>query len=206
MGEHLSQRAYARARSVTHRAVQKQLRAGHIHLEADGLIDRERANAEWAAEANPAKAVGARGPSLAAAAAGNLGQPRAGLGAATSAPPLSRHAPNGQPKPGLGLTLEAFSQARTLNETYKARTTRLEFELLEGTLVRADDVRLAAFNAARRARDLLLALPDRLAAVLAGTVEPVEVHQLLTAEIRRACEELSRPLLVKGSDGKPRSL
>ena len=203
MGEHLSQRAYARARGVTHRAVQKQLKSGHIHLEPDGLIDRERADAEWAAEPHPAKAVGAPGPGFAAAAAGHLGRPQAIGGAA---PPLARSLPNGPVKPGLGASLEAFSQARTLNETYKARTTRLEFERLDGTLVRVDDMRLSGFNAARRARDLLLALPDRLAAVLAGTSDPVEVHRLLSADIRRVCEELGRPLLVKGPDGKPRSL
>jgi hypothetical protein len=206
VSEHLSQRAYARARGVTHRAVQKQLQSGHIHLEPDGLIDRARADTEWTAETNPAKAVGAPGPGFAAAAAGLLGRPQAISEATPPAPPLARPLPNGAAKPGLGSSLEAFSQARTLNETYKARTTRLEFERLEGSLVRADDMRLSGFNAARRARDLLLALPDRLAAVLAGTSDPVEVHRLLTADIRRVCEELGRPLLVKGPDGKPRSL
>lgn len=206
MSEHLSQRAYARVRGVTHRAVQKQLKSGHIHLEADGLIDRERADAEWAAETNPAKAVGAPGPGFAAAAAGALGRHQSISGAPLPAAPLARPMTHGAAKPGLGSSLEAFSQARTLNETYKARTTRLEFERLEGSLVRTDDMRLSGFNAARRARDLLLALPDRLAAVLAGTSDPVEIHRLLSADIRRVCEELGRPLLVKGPDGKPRSL
>ena len=82
----------------------------------------------------------------------------------------------------------------------------LAYERLEGSVVRSDDVRLAAFKAARHARDLLLAMPDRLAPLIAATTDPAEVHRLLVAEINRACDELKRPLIVRGPDGKPRSL
>ncbi len=206
MGEHLSQRAYARHRGVTHRAVQKQVLAGHIHLEADGLIDVERADAEWALQTNPAKAFHVAGPLVTPRSERATPRSEGGRGAAAPARPLGAAAATSPSRVSAPASLEAFSQARTLNETYKARTTRLEFERLSGTLVRADDVRLAAFNAARRARDLLLAVPDRLAAVLAGTSDTVDAHRLLSADIRRFCEELARPMLVKGPDGKLRSL
>jgi hypothetical protein len=183
LGRHVSQRAYARERGVTHRSVRKQLDAGHIHLEADNLIDVDRANAEWAGQASPARR-------FAAAAVANPAPPP---------PPTGR---NGQARAGTALSLEAFAQARTLNETYKARTTRLKFERLEGGVVPADNVRLAAFKLARAARDLLMALPDRLSAVLAANSDPEDVHRILAAEIRQVCEELGRPLTVKGTDGE----
>lgn len=49
-----------------------------------------------------------------------------------------------------------------------------------------------AFNRARRTRDLLLAVPDRLAPILAAVADPTECHRIMTEEITRACEELSR--------------
>jgi hypothetical protein len=206
MGRHLSQRAYARERGVTHRAVQKQLLAGHIHLEADGLIDVDRANAEWAAETNPARALFAAGLAPPGTPQGDADRPLEGHGWDAPASESGKPRPSERPKGGSALSLEAFSQARTLNETYKARTTRLAYERLEGSVVRSDDVRLAAFKAARHARDLLLAMPDRLAPLIAATTDPAEVHRLLVAEINRACDELKRPLIVRGPDGKPRSL
>lgn len=50
----LSERAYARHRGVTHRAVQKAIRAGRITPNADGTIDPGRADAEWNANTDPA--------------------------------------------------------------------------------------------------------------------------------------------------------
>ena len=50
----LSQRAYARHRGVTHRAVQKAIKAGRITTNSDGTIDAARADAQWTANTDPA--------------------------------------------------------------------------------------------------------------------------------------------------------
>jgi len=84
-----------------------------------------------------------------------------------------------------------YAQARAVRELYAARLARLEFEERSGTLVSADEVKVAAFNAARKARDLLLALPDRLAPVVAGLDDPLECHRVMSEEIRRICDELN---------------
>src|SRR5881409_1039956 len=53
----LSQRAYARRRGVTHRAVQKAIKAGRITTSPDGTIDPARADAQWTANTDPAGAA-----------------------------------------------------------------------------------------------------------------------------------------------------
>ena len=53
----LSQRAYARHRGVTHRAVQKAIKAGRITTNSDGTIDPARADAQWTANTDPAGAA-----------------------------------------------------------------------------------------------------------------------------------------------------
>ena len=60
-----------------------------------------------------------------------------------------------------------------------------------GKYVDADDVKVAAFNKARVVRDSLLNIPERLAAVLAAEGDERRVHQIMVAEIRAACEELT---------------
>jgi hypothetical protein len=79
-----------------------------------------------------------------------------------------------------------------MHEDYRARTARLEFERLSGTLISADEVRGEAFNAGRRVRAALLAMASRLAPVLAALSDPIEIHRILTAEIRQVLEELAR--------------
>src|SRR5947208_15967936 len=53
----LSQRGYARHRGVTHRAVQKAIKAGRITTNSDGTIDPARADAQWVANTDPASAA-----------------------------------------------------------------------------------------------------------------------------------------------------
>ena len=53
----LSQRGYARHRGVTHRAVQKAIKAGRITTNSDGTIDAARADAQWTANTDPASAT-----------------------------------------------------------------------------------------------------------------------------------------------------
>ena len=79
----------------------------------------------------------------------------------------------------------------------------MEFEQKTGALIPAAEVRVSVFNAARRARDLLLAVPDRVAAVLAGTTDAQDCHRILTEEIRRVCGELSRVEGIAGEAGEP---
>lgn len=167
----MSQRAYARRRGVTHRAVQKAIASGRISTTAGGKIDAEAADRAWAANTDESK-------------------PRNSV---SGTPKLTVVPPAPAPSGATGHAIATgYQAARTMHENYKARTARLEFERLSGELVPADEVRVEAFNAARRVREALLALPDRQSPVLAAVSDPAEIHRILTAEIRQVLDELGR--------------
>jgi phage terminase Nu1 subunit (DNA packaging protein) len=83
-----------------------------------------------------------------------------------------------------------YVTARALNEQYKAAVKKLEYEERIGKLVDAKKVQEIAFDTARRVRDSLLNIPDRLSALLAAEPNEIKVRELLTKEIRQALSEL----------------
>ena len=90
-----------------------------------------------------------------------------------------------------GGTATGYAKARAARELYQAQLAKLELDRQRGLLVRADEVKVGAFNMARKARDQLIALPERVAAMLAATQEPAEVHRILEEEIERICQEIA---------------
>ncbi len=167
----LSLRAYAKHRGVSLAAVQKAIQSGRITPNADGLIDSGRADAEWKAKTRP----GQRG----AREAPVVRQKQVDA-------PVVRQEPVEPPAAGLD-----YFRARAIRESYLARLAKIEFEEKTAKLVSRDEVQVAAFTKARTIRDNLLNIPDRLAATLAAETDADRVHQLLSAEIRQALEELS---------------
>lgn len=81
---------------------------------------------------------------------------------------------------------------------YKAELAKLDLEKAQGRFIDAELVGWEAFECARRVRDTLLSLPDRIAAILAAETDVRKVHSLLKQEIRQALEELSN-----GTDSDP---
>ncbi len=158
----LSLRAYAKHRGVSLAAVQKAIRSGRIATNGDGLIDSDRADAEWNAKTRP-------------------GQRRA-----KSAAPAAREP--GEVPVGAGID---YFRARAIRENYLARLAKIEFEEKTAKLISRDEVQVAAFTKARTVRDNLLNIPDRLAATLAAEGDADKVHQILTGEIRKALDELA---------------
>jgi hypothetical protein len=171
----MTQAEYARHRGVSRQAVLKAVRAGRIVLDQDGRIDPESADASWRRNTDPSK------PSNSVA-----GNPRGAVPRGRRSISLPVRLPAQGPSSG-----PDYHVSRAVRETYQAKLVRLEYELKTGKLIDAEESRRASFQDNRRVRDLLLAIPDRTAAQLAACSDPTECHRLLTAEIRRACEELS---------------
>ncbi len=156
---------YARRRGVTRQAVYNAVKRGVIAVQADGTIDVEAADMAWPPRLN-----------------GPIGQPVQPLKVVAGGKAAGKQA---------SAVSQALQSSRALHEAYRARMTRLEFEKASGTVVPVEEARQAAFNTGRRARDLLAALPDRLASSLAmRTAE--EVHALLQTEIRHIVDEVGR--------------
>jgi len=160
----LSLRAYAKHRGVSLAAVQKAIHSGRITPNADGLIDSDRADAEWAAKTRP-------------------GQRRT-----RPAPPAAR-----EPAEAAGAGGLDYFRARAIRESYLARLAKIEFEEKTAKLVSRDEVQVAAFTRGRVVRDNLLNIADRLAATLAAESDVDKVHRLLSDEIRMALDALAGP-------------
>jgi hypothetical protein len=176
----LSVRAYARHRGVTHRAVQKAIASGRITRERDGLLNPKTVDEQWAANTDETKSRNSvsRDPRR---------RRRSGN------PPLPASSDARSPIPTPPSTAETgYIKARAVREGYSARLAKLDFELRSGSLIEADVVRVTAFNLARRCRDMLLNIPDRISPIIAGCSDSREVHRLLTAEIQLVCAELKQ--------------
>jgi hypothetical protein len=167
----LSLRAYARHRGVSLAAVQKAIQSGRITPNADGRIDSERADAEWGAKTRPGQ---------------RRTRPAPVVRQKQVDAPVVRQEPVEAPAAGID-----YFRARAIRESYLARLAKIEFEERTAKLVSRDEVQVAAFTNGRTVRDNLLNIPDRLAATLAAETDADRVHHILSAEIRKALEELA---------------
>ena len=177
----LSIRAYARHRGVSHVAVKKAIDTGRITPEADGTIEPNRADLEWAQNT-----VAARKP-VAAKTASPAAEPIRPASAPVEpvAPPLSA-----------GGT--SLLQARTVNEVVKAQTNKVRLAQLKGDLVDRSQAIAHVFRLARTERDAWLNWPARVSAEMAAKLE-VDAH-----ELHVALESAVRDHLIELGDMRPR--
>lgn len=168
----LSVRAYARHRGVSDAAVRKAIAAGRITPEADGTVDPERADAEWARNTEASRS-------------GTRTKPMR-----VAVPPEPAPAGDGQgtlPAGGASLL-----QARTVNEVVKAQTNKVRLARLKGELVDRNQAIAHVFKLARAERDAWLNWPARVSAQLAARLEvdPHTMHVALEAAVREHLQEL----------------
>lgn len=85
-----------------------------------------------------------------------------------------------------------LNSSRAVREAYMARLAKLAYEEKSGKLIDAEEVKSAGFKLGRTIREGLLNIPDRLSSELAGVTDPAKIHIMLTQEITKALEVLSR--------------
>ncbi|RIJ86629.1 elements of external origin [Ralstonia solanacearum] len=168
----ISIRAYARHRGVSDGAVRKAIAAGRITPEADGTIDSDRADAEWAR---------------------NTEAPRHGTRSRPVRVAVSQeggHAPDGVASAPTGGT--SLLQARTVNEVVKAQTNKVRLARLKGELVDRSQAIAHVFKLARAERDAWLNWPARVSAQMAAAlaVDPHTMHVTLESAVRDHLQEL----------------
>ncbi|QOK95185.1 elements of external origin [Ralstonia pseudosolanacearum] len=168
----ISIRAYARHRGVSDAAVRKAIAAGRITPEADGTVDADRADAEWAR---------------------NTEAPRNGTRtrpARVAVPQEGSQAPDGPAASPTGGT--SLLQARTVNEVVKAQTNKVRLARLKGELVDRSQAIAHVFTLARAERDAWLNWPARVSAQMAATlgVDSHSMHVALDAAVRDHLQEL----------------
>ena len=81
-------------------------------------------------------------------------------------------------------------EARTMNEAFKAKLTKLEYEIRTGKYIESEQVKRDSFTTGRVIRDRLLSIPHRVAASLAGETNQFKVQEILREEIIQSLESL----------------
>nr|WP_284155242.1 elements of external origin [Sulfuricystis thermophila] len=171
----LSIRAYARHRGVSHVAVKKAIDTGRITTLADGTIDPETADAQWARNTvQPRRAPEQNIPTS------PRGQAR---------PEREIPAPVPPPLPSGSTSL---LQARTVNEVLKAQLHKVELAQRKGELVDRAQAVAHVFKLARTERDAWLNWPARISAQMAARlgVDPHALHVALDTAVREHLQEL----------------
>jgi len=171
----ISIRAYARHRGVSDAAVRKAIATGRITPEADGTLDPQRADAEWAR---------------------NTEAPRTGTRAhavkAVVPPETATAALVGDGQAALPTGGASLLQARTVNEVVKAQANKVRLARLKGELVDRPQAIAHVFKLARSERDAWLNWPARISAQMAARlgVDPHTMHIALEAAVREHLQEL----------------
>ena len=167
----MSIRAYARHRGVSDAAVRKAITAGRITPEADGTVDPDRADRDWARNSMAPK-TGTRAKAVKVAVPESSG---------------SSEGPAALPSGGTSLL-----QARTVNEVVKAQTNKVRLARLKGELVDRNQAIAHVFKLARSERDAWLNWPARVSAQMAAKlgVDPHAMHIALESAVREQLQEL----------------
>lgn len=86
--------------------------------------------------------------------------------------------------------VSSYAEQRALLTGYKAEMAKIELDKAKGMVVDSVTVRDSAFTTARRVRDAILNIPDRVAPIIAAESNTHTVRTLLDTELRRSLEEL----------------
>ncbi|MBF0233473.1 MAG: hypothetical protein HQK65_10610 [Desulfamplus sp.] len=91
-----------------------------------------------------------------------------------------------------GVSQLSLSEAQRIQAQFKAALLKLEYEEKSKALVKREQVDADFFNVARRVRDSILNIPDRIGAEVASNTDIFQVKAILTKSLIQALEELSR--------------
>jgi hypothetical protein len=166
-----SLRAYARHRGCTLRAVQKAVESKRISL-TGGKVDFEQADRDWQKNTF----VGA-----------SLGQQ-----AKTKPVPIAPVQRTG-PDPN-----QQYLAARAAKETFLAKKAQLEYEQQAGKLMETQKGSEYASSFSQLIKDHLLALPDRLAPILAAVDDAEAARKILIGDVGVVLKKLNKAISDAG--------
>jgi hypothetical protein len=184
----ISMNKYAQLRGVSAMAVSKAVKSGRlvrsVLRDAEGKpkgIDPDVADIEWTRNTNPVH--------------GGKREVESTPAPAAPKPEPKVHRVKDEAAHATAIEVDAvtntLNSSRAKHETYKAELARLEFEKQSGILVEAEAVRKQAFITARRVRDGMLNIPDRISQELAGMADAFLIHQRIAEEIRLVLNEMA---------------
>lgn len=172
MGERITRAEFAKRLGVSPAHITQAVKRGDIDSGPDKKIDADELERYQASR----QSIRSKKPDAAPAVKRGPGRPAA---------PAPEPADIGEADQEI-----TYRDAQRLKEIYAARLAKLKYEEQAGLLIDADQVKKAAFGQARKVRDQLLAIPDRIAPMLVGLETYHEAHSMLTKEIRKVLEGL----------------
>lgn len=164
----MTQSAYARARGVSRQYIHQLVKAGMIVLR-NGRVDPRQADPIMAVQSQPLKRMASR-MDFSEEAIGGLSAEEATL-------------------------MALLLKTRIKIQAEKAKLLEIRAGVASGRLVDIETVKRAAFRRGRNIRDGMLAIPERITALVTAMDDPAEVNALLRKEIDMVLEELDRPIL-----------
>ena len=173
--ELMSQIRYAKRMGVSRQYISELVQKGILPL-VDGKIDPATADAIINARREPARPLRRK---------------------------VSQVAPSAVPEqsfpPQRGITAAELPtlllKTRIKSETERAKLLEIKAKVEAGKYIDIDEMKEAAFKRGRIIRDGMLSIPDRIDAILAAETDRHKVHQIITDEIIRVLEELSKPYM-----------
>ncbi|MCO8167856.1 terminase small subunit [Pseudomonas sp. 21LCFQ02] len=178
----MSKSEFAARRGWSKSYVSKLASQDRLVLTPDGKVELEATEALLAQSADPSKA----------AVAARHEDERIQRGVRDHVAPLADTSPALPALQVAGGQGADFQRARAHREYYLAQLAETEFLKVQGALVEASTVRMAAFDAGRMLRDALLGLPAQIAGELASLTDPWEIERNLTTALRRVLDDTER--------------
>lgn len=181
---------------VSDTAIRKAIKAGRVTVTAQDpnngrpLLNYDNVLQQWHANTDPARqptsATGGNGVMKASAAVA--------VGDVAATPQPTPESSPGQEDEQAEVTQEAamptYNESRAMKEAFSAKQARLDYEKAAGSLVPIEQVKAEAFRLARRLRDSILSVPDRLEAELAAETNPRKLGIRLKEELINALGNL----------------
>ena len=197
MMELMTKAQYAERRGVSRPAITKLVKNGRIIVNPDGLVDVEMSDLILDNFSRPSQ--GTRKPV-------KVPKTRAIIPRKVKRSAKEKAAFTGMMDAITGH--HDYNTARSLLTSYMADLKKLELQEKQGEMLHINDVSREAFESARRTRDAILAIEDRISDILAAETDRVKIKEILNTEHRNALEELANMPVIneqieKHKDQKP---
>lgn len=206
MSEKVSQSEFAKRMGVSQPYIAKMIKAGKLQTDGNGKLEFKEAEAAYLASRAPgydgnrewAKEQRAKGKAKKAPADDQEDlEDDADTSTPSSKPTMSdqeAEALNDLPKEMKGgnaaQIAAAFNKARAAEKTFMAKLKELELKEKTGELLKAEDVKREAQELAAVLINRLYAIPHKIAPMLVGLEDEMEIKNIIIHEIEFAIEEL----------------
>ena len=186
---------YAQRKGVSRPAISQAIRAGRVVVVEDGRVDVEASDRVWDAKTDTLQSLRANAPKRRAQALADephrsqppADRPVQGAGGSEPAAPLSR-------------VIYDFESARAKRETHAANIAEMEERKRAGELCETSAVLMTMTTIGSNFRTALERVADKLADRVAAETDPHACHQIISAEITQALEQLAKDCEAAGRD------